>query len=51
MCQGFAQSKHRLTAVLPEIREDKIAETSHWPQLDDPEELNGRLDQFLKRIT
>lgn len=38
---------HNLLPDLPHVR---IEETSHWPQLDKPDEFNRQLDDFLARI-
>ena len=39
-----------LASQLPDIDHKTIAGTSHWSQLDKPEEFNRILDEFLKTI-
>jgi pimeloyl-ACP methyl ester carboxylesterase len=42
------QGPDSLHSELPELRQVMIAGTSHWPQLDKPQEFNEVLDQFLR---
>jgi len=41
---------HRLAAVLPQIEERVIEDTSHWVMLDAPDEVQPLLDGFLRRV-
>ena len=35
---------------VPQIEHRVIADTSHWPQLDDPKAFDRVLDEFLARV-
>ena len=39
-----------LHKVMPELAHLRIEGTSHWPQLDRPDEFNRHMDDFLARI-
>jgi pimeloyl-ACP methyl ester carboxylesterase len=39
-----------LHALAPDVPRKVIAGTSHWPQLDQPDEMNALLDEFLKGV-
>ncbi|HEV8195938.1 MAG TPA: alpha/beta hydrolase [Gemmatimonadales bacterium] len=39
-----------LQNAMPEVPHKAITGTSHWPQLDKPDEFNGLLDEFLATI-
>ena len=43
----FPSSLHR---VMPAIRQEKMADVSHWLQIDRPAEFNAMLDRFLAAI-
>ena len=43
----FPSSLHR---VVPSVRQEKMAGTSHWLQLDRPHEFNATLDRFLTTV-
>lgn len=46
----FNTSPTSLHNLLPELRTRTIPETSHWPQLDRPDVVNGMLDEFHRAI-
>jgi esterase len=44
------QQPHSLHNQLPDLPNKEFKHTSHWPQLDKPEEFNATLNDFLKRV-
>lgn len=47
---GHGDGPDALHHQLPNVRRTVIAGTSHWPQVDRPEEFNRILDEFLAHI-
>ena len=39
-----------LHALAPRIPRKVISGTSHWPQMDEPDEFNRSLDSFLATV-
>ncbi|HMI93783.1 MAG TPA: alpha/beta hydrolase, partial [Polyangiales bacterium] len=44
------ESPDSLHSEQPEIRQVMITGTSHWPQMDKPEEFNAVLDEFVSGV-
>ncbi len=47
---SHGESPGALHNLAPEIPRQVVSGTSHWPQLDKPEELNRILDEFLATV-
>lgn len=46
----FNNTPTELHALVPSLRHETIPGTSHWPQMDKPDEFNRMVDGFLARI-